>query len=51
MKAYSYEAVSDFNKAAPSKWDLSASIVHGVEFSKFNEASVKNKVCKELLWW
>ncbi len=44
MKAHSWEAVSEMNKARASKWDLSDGDVQGVEFTKFNEASVKNKV-------
>lgn len=46
MKAYSWETIAELSKerAHCCYSDLTSSVVHGIEFSKFNEASIKNKV-------
>lgn len=49
MKAYCWETIAELSKegrgpAHSRSSDLASNIVHGIEFSKFNEASIKNKV-------
>ncbi len=47
VKAYCWETIADLSKERshdPSCTDLTSGVVHGIEFSKFNEASIKNKV-------